>query len=221
MIFPNPWSHFHVAPNLGTHPSSRFGTVTHCNLGALTRDRKNKWEIVGLMDRYYVVEVTPILYSGLEVLINIISKEDIAYCVTSGNIRHCIFSNLTRMSSQPLGKKGEWCTTNIFIMRWDLYARWIMILRSPFTLSHLPSMRLYGYLNLPMLLSVNNFPNLVFARVVENASDLYWCGLLSKKITNGLVVFGNIHGNRPFSYLCIQNINTLLLVDYNHSKIIR
>ena len=96
-----------------------------------------------------------------------------------------------------------------------------MILRSPFTLSHLPSMRLYGYLNLPMLLSVNNFPNLVFARVVENASDLYWCGLLSKKITNGLVVFGNIHGNRPFSYLCIQNINTLLLVDYNHSKIIR
>ena len=68
---------------------------------------KNKWESVGLMNDYYVVGVTAISYPRCEVLINIVSKEDIAYCVTIGDILQCTCLDLTKMLAQSLGRKGK------------------------------------------------------------------------------------------------------------------
>ena len=73
-----------------------------------TTDHKNIWESAGLMDGYYVVGVTAIPYPSFDVIIHIVSKEDIAYRVTIGDIPHCTCPNFMKMSSQALGKKGKW-----------------------------------------------------------------------------------------------------------------
>jgi hypothetical protein len=62
-------------------------------------EHKNKWENAGLIDGYYMVVVTVIPYPGVGVIINIVSKEDITYCVTIGNIPHCTCLDFTKMSS--------------------------------------------------------------------------------------------------------------------------
>ena len=41
-------------------------------------------------------------------IINIVSKEDIPYHVTIGDIPHCTCPDFTKMSSQALGKKRKW-----------------------------------------------------------------------------------------------------------------
>ena len=69
---------------------------------------KNKWESSRLTDGYYVVGVTPIPYHGFGVIIYVVSKANIAYHVTIGNIPYCTCLNFTKMSSQPLEKKGKW-----------------------------------------------------------------------------------------------------------------
>ena len=60
-----------------------------------------------LMDGYYVVEVTTTSYLGFGVIINIVSKEDITYRVTIGDIPRCTCPNFTKMSSHALKKKGK------------------------------------------------------------------------------------------------------------------
>ena len=57
------------------------------------------------MEGYYVVGVTGIPYPGFGVIINIVSKHDITYHVTIGDIPHCTCRVFTKMSSQTLGKK--------------------------------------------------------------------------------------------------------------------
>jgi hypothetical protein len=94
--------------NPDAHPTSRFGKSVRRNLAPSTVDHKNKWESAGLMDGYYVVGITVIPYPGFGVLINIVSKEDITYRVTIGDMPHCTCSDFTKMSSQSLGKKGKW-----------------------------------------------------------------------------------------------------------------
>ena len=51
------------------------------------------------MDSHYVVGVTAIPYSRFGVLINIVSKEDIGYRVTIGDILLCTCLDFTKMSS--------------------------------------------------------------------------------------------------------------------------
>jgi hypothetical protein len=60
------------------------------------------------MDGYYVVGITAIPYLGFGVLINIISKEDITYRVTIGDMLYCSCPDFTKMSSQSLGNKRKW-----------------------------------------------------------------------------------------------------------------
>ena len=74
-MFPIPRMVFHVPLNPDAHPTSKFGKSMCGNLVALRVDHKNKWESVELMDGYYVVGITVILYLGFGVLINILSKE--------------------------------------------------------------------------------------------------------------------------------------------------
>jgi hypothetical protein len=88
--------------NADAHPILRFGKSVRNNLSAPTVDYKNKWEIAKLMDAYYVVEITAIPYPRFGVLINIVSKNDITYRVTIGNMPHCTCPNFTKMSSQSL-----------------------------------------------------------------------------------------------------------------------
>ena len=59
------------------------------------------------MDGYYVVGVTAIPYPGHEVIINIVSTEDITYRITIGDILHYTCPDFTKMSSQVLEKKGK------------------------------------------------------------------------------------------------------------------
>ena len=86
------------------------------NLTTLMVDHKNKWESVGLMDNYNVVGIFVTPYPRLGVLINIVSKEDIAYYVTIGDVPHCTCPDSTKMSSQSLEGKKDGCTTSILIL---------------------------------------------------------------------------------------------------------
>jgi hypothetical protein len=99
---------FHVPLNPDAHPTSRFGKSVRRNLAPPTVDHKNKWESAGLMDGYYVVGITAIPYPGFEMLINIVSKEDITYRVTIGDMPHCTCFDFKKMSSQSLGNKEKW-----------------------------------------------------------------------------------------------------------------
>ena len=71
--------------NPGVHPTSKSEKPVCRNLATPIAEHKNEWESDGLMDSYYVIGVTAIPYPGFGVLINIV-YEDIAYCVTIGDI---------------------------------------------------------------------------------------------------------------------------------------
>ena len=68
-----------------TYPTSIFPKTLHWNSGAPIVDNKNKWESTRPIDGYYVVGVTLIPYPRFEVIMNVISKEDVAYIVTIGD----------------------------------------------------------------------------------------------------------------------------------------
>ena len=102
-----PRSHFCMPPNPDAHPTYRFGEAVRRNPTAPLVDHKNKWEIAGLREGYFVVEITAIPYPGYRVIINIVSKEDITYHITICNIPHCTCPDFTKMSSQGLGKKEK------------------------------------------------------------------------------------------------------------------
>ena len=96
-----------MALNSDAHPIFMFGKTVRRNPTTLTTYHKNKWESVGCMDGNYVVSVTAIPYPGYGVIIDIVSKEDITYRITIGDIPHCTCPDFTKMSSQALGKKGK------------------------------------------------------------------------------------------------------------------
>jgi hypothetical protein len=87
------------------HPTYRFGKIARRNLATPMANHKKIWENAKLMDDYYVVRITAILYSKFGVLISIFSKEYIAYRVTIGNIPLYTCPNFTKTSSQSLGRK--------------------------------------------------------------------------------------------------------------------
>jgi hypothetical protein len=104
---PIPRSHFSMPPNPDAHPTLRFRKTMHHNPTVPLADHKNKWESARLMEGYYVVGVTAIPCPGFGVIINIVSKLDITYHVTIGDIPHCTCPDFTKMSSHALGKKGK------------------------------------------------------------------------------------------------------------------
>ena len=148
MIILFPWLYFCVPPNPDAHATSKFLKRVHRNPTTPTADHNNNWESAGLMD--IVVAAIAIPYPRFGVIINILSKEDISYNIIIGDIPHCTCPDFTKMSSHVLGKKKK-CIANIFIMCLGLCARWIMTVTSLFTLQHMPTMRSYDYLNLPVL----------------------------------------------------------------------
>ena len=101
-----PCSHFSMPLNPDAHPTFRFRKSMRRNPTTPTADHKNKWENDGFMDGYYVVGVTAIPYPSYGVIINV-SKDDITYRITIGDIPHCMCPNFTKISSQALGKKGK------------------------------------------------------------------------------------------------------------------
>jgi hypothetical protein len=150
-MFPISQTDFHVPLNADAHPTSGFGKFVRRNLSTPTIDHKNKLKSVVLMDGYYVFGITAIPYPGFGVLINIVSKDDITYRVTIGDMPHCTCPDFTKMSSQSLRKKEKWCIANIFIMCLDFYAKWIMIMTNSFMLQRIPTTRSCCYLNLQVL----------------------------------------------------------------------
>lgn len=99
-----------------------------------------QWESVGLMDGYYVVEVTTIPYPGFEVLINIVSKEDIAYRVRFGDIPQCTY--FTKMSTQSL----KWMSWKHFYYVFTFLCK-VDYNNDKCTLQFTPIMRSCGYMN--------------------------------------------------------------------------
>jgi hypothetical protein len=75
-----------VPLNLDAHPTSIITKTMGWIPTILTVDHKNKWESTRLMDRRFVVGVTPIPYLGFGVIINIVSKEDAACFVITDDI---------------------------------------------------------------------------------------------------------------------------------------
>jgi hypothetical protein len=140
-----------MPPNPDAHPTFRFGKTMCYYPTTLLADHKNKWKSAGLMEGYFVVVVTVIPYPGFGVIINIVSKHDITYHVTIGDIPHCTCSDFTKMSSHALEKKENGCIVIIFIICLDICARWITRVTSSFMYLHIPITRSCDYLNLMVL----------------------------------------------------------------------
>ena len=98
-ILPISRSHFSMPPNPNAHPTFGFGKTLHCNPTAPLADHKKQWESTGLMEYYYVVGVTSIPYPDFGVIINVVSKQDITYQVTIGDIPHYTCPDFTKMSA--------------------------------------------------------------------------------------------------------------------------
>ena len=64
-----------------------------------------KWESARLIDGYYVVGVTAIPYPRFGFIINIVSKGEITYHVTLGNIPQCICPDSTKTSSYAIRRE--------------------------------------------------------------------------------------------------------------------
>jgi hypothetical protein len=105
--------------NPDVHPTFKFGKIVRHNPTAPTADHKNNWKSIGLMDGHYVVGVTAIPYPCYGVIINIVSKVDITYRITIGDILHCTCPDFTKMSSQALGKKRKlvYCKNLYYVFR--------------------------------------------------------------------------------------------------------
>ena len=86
------------------------------------------------MNDYYVVGIFAISYPRLGVLINIVSKEDIAYYVAIGDIPLGACLDFTKMSSQSIGGGEDGCTTNISIIVFRSLYKVDYDVRSSFTI---------------------------------------------------------------------------------------
>ena len=64
------------------------------------------------MDGYYVVGVTAIPYPGFGMLINIVSKEDIAYHVIIGDVPQCTCLDFTKCQLNLWEENGNGCIAN-------------------------------------------------------------------------------------------------------------
>ena len=188
-----------MLPNPDAHPTFKFGKTMCCNPTTPATDYKNKWKNIGLMDVYYVVGITAISYLGFGVIINmIVSKEDIIYCVTIGDIPHCTCPDLQKCPLMHWKRKGNKCIANIFIMWLDFCARWITRVTSSFMHLHIPTMRSCDYLNLLVLESASNITSVLLSRMYKNVNKWYvlaWIVII--KISNELKVFQMIYGNTP------------------------
>ena len=68
------------------------------------------------MDEYFVVGIIAIPYHRFGVIVKLISKNDISYRLTIGNISQFMCLNFAKMSSHALGEKENGCTSKTFTM---------------------------------------------------------------------------------------------------------
>lgn len=73
-------------------------------------------ESTNLIDDYYVVGETTILYSGFAVLINVVSKEDFAYCVTICDIPHYACLELHKNVISSFGGKKQMDVLKTYVL---------------------------------------------------------------------------------------------------------
>ena len=111
--FPIPHSHFYTLSKPDAHLTFMPRKTVCRNPTTSMVDYNNKWKSVGFME-VTVVGVTVIPYLGFGVIIKIVSKQDITYHVTRGDIPLCTCPDFTKMSSQTLGKKGKWMYCKYF-----------------------------------------------------------------------------------------------------------
>ena len=102
-----PRSHFCVPLNLDARSTSRFGKSALQSNNAECKLQKQIGEC-GTYEQLLRGGVSAILCPWFGVIINIVSKEDIAYHVTIGDIPHCTCLDFTKMSSKSLCKKMKW-----------------------------------------------------------------------------------------------------------------
>ena len=96
----------HQTPD--AHPTSRFGMTMRRNLVAPTLYHKKQMGVYRTHEWLLCGGSHSIAFPRFEVILNIISKEDIAYCVTISDISHCTCLDFTKISSQLFGKVREW-----------------------------------------------------------------------------------------------------------------
>ena len=133
----------------------------HTQLPCLGREcvtiQQHQWWITktnGRAQNSWLVGVTTIPYPRFGVIINIVSKED-TRTMSQFAISHIAFALISQKKIiQSLGKKrGNGCTTNIFILCVDFCARWLSTMTSSFTLQRTPSTRSWNCLILSVLRS--------------------------------------------------------------------
>ena len=134
-------------------------------------------------------------------------KEAIAYCVTIGDILLCTCFDDTKMSSQSLGMEGKWINCK------HLYYAFRFLCKVVYNIHKFIHAPTYSYNEVMRLLepaSVSNVPNVVFNHMFKNSNKWY----VFVKISNVLIVFESIHGNRLPSFLFYQYASTYNLKDW-------
>ena len=141
------------------------------NLVAPTTNHKSKWESAGLMDSYCVIGVIAIPDPRFGVLINIISKKDIANRsqLVTYHIKHDL--TLRNYHLNIWERKVNGRIANIFIICFNCFAKWIMVMTNSIMLQRTPTTRSYGYLNLQVLYRVSNIPSVVLNRMFEKYNE--------------------------------------------------
>ena len=133
-------------------------------------------------------------YPGFGVIINIVSKEDITYSVTIGDIPHCTCPDLTKMSSHGLWKKRKWMyCKHLYYVFWFL----CKVDYESDKFIHIPTTRSCDYLNLLVLYSVSSIASFLLSHMYKNVTKwhvLVWVFIIKNLWTE---VFKMIHGNRP------------------------
>ena len=161
-------------------PTFRFGKTIQHNPTTPTIDHKNKRKSAGLMDGYYVIEDIVIPHPCLGVMINNVSKEDIAYHIIIGDLLQCTCPDFTKLSSQALTKKGKWVYCKDFyhvfrflgkgvVHEWQVHSRTYVYLQQ-------------GHVTIWTCWCCR----VVLSNMFKKASEWhvpYWFGLLNKKST--------------------------------------
>lgn len=117
---PLPRSHFPVPVDPDTHPTTRNGYAIRRSSDAPTSDHRNKWSSAGLMNNYWITNVTSIPYPGFGCVISLKSPSETIYCITITDFPGCTCPDFMKMTSETLGKRGQWkyCKHVYYIFRY-------------------------------------------------------------------------------------------------------
>ena len=133
--------------NLDAHPTSKISKTLCHNPTTPTVYHPKKWENTRLLDGNYVVTVTSLPYPRFVVIINIVSKANIAYMLQLAT------SHSARAWTSPkcplrLGERKENLVYSKHLTTYScFYARWIMTTTNSFMLQCIPTMRSCDFLS--------------------------------------------------------------------------